>query len=376
MITIGSMKKCILVLIGIVALLACSKPKPISDNELVLAWTKLTLHILKTTPANTPTFASRSLGYIGLTMYESVVAGYSDYNSMAGQLNGLDSLPEIQKGKKYNWQLSLNAAQAQILRSIYIQTSDLNKHKIDSLEAYFNEYYDDLLENKEEAALSKSFGKSVANRIFNWSKTDGGHRGYLKNFDKNLKFEEKPGSWQPPLYAQSFSHYPLHPHWGKNRTFLKEDALISDPKFISYSQDPNSEYYKQFLLVYNKEKSLTQAEKEAAIWWGDDPDETFTPPGHSYFLASMLVKNRNTNLIQSAETMAKVGIAVADAFINCWKWKYQFFSERPNTYITKHIDETWVSFLARPAISCFSVGACHTGGCFNLRFDSYVWRYI
>ena len=40
------------------------------------------------------------------------------------------------------------------------------------------------------------------------------------------------GKWKPPLYAQSFSHYPLHPHWGDNRTFLKQDYKIPDPKLI------------------------------------------------------------------------------------------------------------------------------------------------
>jgi hypothetical protein len=343
-----------LLIIGIFWLIGCTKPKTIKDDELVQAWIRLSLHILKTTPANTPTFASRSLGYIGLTMYESVVPGYAEYNSLVGQLNGLDSLPLIQAQKNYIWQLCLNAGQAQILRSIYIQTSDENKFKIDSLESYFNDIYENTISDKQSIELSKSFGKAVANCIFNWSKSDGGHRGYLKNFDKTLKFKERPGSWQPPLYAQSFSHYPLHPHWGKNRTFLKQNAGLKSPDFISYNNDPNSAYYKQFLEVYKKEKSLSQAEKEAAIWWGDDPDETFTPPGHSYFLASKLIKNKN--LIQSAETMAKVGMAVADAFINCWKWKYQFFSERPNTFITKHIDETWVSFWPDPPFPAFPSG--------------------
>jgi membrane-associated phospholipid phosphatase len=49
-------------------------------------------------------------------------------------------------------------------------------------------------------------------------------------------------------------------------------------------------------------------------------------------------------------------MAVADAFINCWKWKYHFFSERPNTYITQHIDSTWVSFWPDPPFPAFPSG--------------------
>jgi hypothetical protein len=237
--------------------------KKLTEPNLANKWALMTIYITQHTPSNTPTNASRSLGYIGLAMYESIVAGYSDYNSIADQLNGLKPLEKPNPTIKYNWEISLNAGQSYILKNIYNQTSDLNKQKIDSLE------------------------KAIEESIVLKEKDDGGHKGYLKNFDKSMQMPPKPGSWKPPLYAQSFSHFPLHPHWGDNRTFLKENTNIADPKFIAFNSDPNSDYYKQFLEVYKKEKVLNQAEKEAAIWWGDDPDETPTPPGHSYFLACL-----------------------------------------------------------------------------------------
>lgn len=49
-------------------------------------------------------------------------------------------------------------------------------------------------------------------------------------------------------------------------------------------------------------------------------------------------------------------MAVADAFINCWKWKYQFFSERPNTFIPDHIDPLWESFWPEPPFPAFPSG--------------------
>ena len=97
---------------------------------------------------------------------------------------------------------------------------------------------------------------------------------------------------------------------------------------IPYNTSPSSDYYKEFIAVYEKDKVLTQAEKEAAIWWGDDPDESSTPPGHSYYFATQVLKTVNPPLIQCAETYARVGMAVADAFRNCWKWKYIKWSER------------------------------------------------
>ena len=341
-----------------ISVLACKQEKkePPQDYELATAWADMTNYIARYTPANSPTFASRCLGYIGLTMYESVVNGSDEYQSVAEQLNGLGALPKPEPGVEYNWQLALNAGQAEIIRNIYIQTSDKNKAKIDSLEKLFEERIRTKITDETIANRSIQYGKKIAQQIFEWSKTDGGHRAYLKNFDKKRLFVEKPGFWRPPLYGQSFNHYPLHPDWGKNRTFLVADSMIADPAFISYDTTPGSPYYNQFMEVYKKEKSLTQQEKECAIWWGDDPDETFTPPGHSYYLATIAIRSTKPNLVKSAETYARIGMAVADAFRNCWKWKYEFFSERPNTFIPAHIDKEWVSFWPDPPFPAFPSG--------------------
>lgn len=350
-------------LLAILVATACTEREKMEANapafteqEAATAWADLTLYLTKNTPANTPTYASRCFGYIGLTMYESIVHGYLQYRSLAGQLNGLEQLPLPEPGTEYNWVLALNAGQAAILKSIYNQTSDANKLRIDSLEQVLYQAFSRGLDDPALIERSTAYGQSVAQAIFEWSQTDGGHRAYLHNFDKSLQHPDFPGSWKPPLYAQSFSHHPLHPYWGKNRTFVKQNAELPNPVMIPYDTTPGSPYYQQFLAVYQKEQQLTQEEKETAIWWGDDPDETFTPPGHSYYIAKLVVKARQPELIKCAETFARVGMACADAFINCWKWKYHFFSERPNTYIPQFIDPEWESFWPDPPFPAFPSG--------------------
>lgn len=341
-----------------------------------MAWADMTLFITQHTPANTPTYSSRCLGYIGLTMYESIVAGDSAYQSLAGQLNGLDSLPRLDLSKKYNWPIVLNAGQSQILRTIYNQTSDVNKRKIDSLEVLILSQFSVKIDSAT-IRRSMQYGRAVSDQIFAWSKTDGGHRAYLKNFDKTLRFKSKPGCWNPPLYAQSFSHFPLHPHWGKNRTFLRQDAAIAVPEFIEFDTVKTSAYYQQFRQVYDRRKVLTQAEKEVAIWWSDDPDETATPPGHSYQLATIAVRKTRPSLIRCAETYARTGMAVADAFVDCWKWKYLFFSERPNNFITQHIDNQWESFWPDPPFPAFPSGhAIQAAAAATVLTDLYGDRFV
>jgi hypothetical protein len=334
----------------------------LTPQQVATSWANMTLFITKNTPANSPTFASRGLGYIGVTMYESVVHGYPEHRSMIGQLNELDSLPLPESGKQYDWVLAMNAGQAEILRLIYIQTSDANKHRVDSLENVVLEQYTETISDETVADRSVRFGKDIAHAIFEWSKSDGGHRGYLKNFDKSLTHESFPGCWEPPLYGQSFSHFPLHPHWGENRTFLKENDELSPPDIIKFDTSSSSPYYQQFYQVYEKSKILTSAEKETALWWGDDPGDTFTPPGHSYYLATLVLNEKNPDLITCAETYARVGVAVADAFILCWRWKYHYFSERPSSFISKHIDNKWESFWPDPPFPAFPSGHATQAG--------------
>jgi hypothetical protein len=347
---------CVVFLFFISCTISSKQAVVVSETDVAVAWADMALYVTRNTPANSPTYASRALGYIGVTMYESVVRHHPEYRSLAGQLNGLDSLPMPIDDLPYNEILSLNAAHALILKKIYHQTSNENKHRIDSLENFFYQYFSTKLQDEQTASRSVALGRSIAEAIFEWSKTDGGHRGYLTNFDKKNLRESAPGCWEPPLYGQSWSHYPLHPYWGTNRTFVKTNSEMSIPAILKYDTTAGSVYVQQFAEVFEKSKNLSLDEKEAALWWGDDPGDTFTPPGHSYYLATLVVKKSKPSLIKCCETYARVGIAVADAFINCWKWKYHYYSERPSTFITKQIDQTWESFWPDPPFPAFPSG--------------------
>ena len=330
-------------------------PKEIPEHEVAAQWADMTLYITKNTPANSPTFASRCLGYMGLAQYEAVVNGDSDHQSLVGQLNKLESLPMPNSESSYNWLMVLNRSQSELLKSLYLQTSDDNKLRIDSLENRIHKILKKS-EDRKTTANSVAFGTKLSEAIFEWSKTDGGHRGYLINFDQDFNVEPFPGSWKPPLFAQSFSHKPLHPFWGKNRTFAPQNTLLKLPDFISYDPKEGSDYFNQFLEVYQKEQKLTEDEKEAAIWWSDDPDVTFTPGGHLYYITNSLIRKSKPTIITSTKTLAMVGMSVADAFIKCWKWKYHFFSERPNTFIPQFIDQKWESFWPDPPFPSFPSG--------------------
>jgi hypothetical protein len=331
------------------------KPINEADKGLAAHWADVTLFTIRHSYPNSPTYSSRSLGYIGLTMYESVVNGSTAHKSVAPQLNGIGQLPLPEIGQEFNWTLSLNAAQASIIKKLYPHAQLNALALIDSLETAI--YSHEILTTNATIALrSVAFGQTIAAAIYEWSKTDGGYQGYLHNFDPNYHFPSGPGYWKAPVVGQSASPLPLHPYWGNNRTFLTADATLPIPVIVPYSQILASDYYNLFQEVYTKAKSLTEEEKRTAAWWADDPTQTASPPGHSYNLATIAITTAGANMYTAAEVYAKVGMAVADAFICCWKCKYTYHSERPYPYIKAYIDNNYAQFWPEPPFPAFSSG--------------------
>lgn len=341
-----------------------SREKPAEKQEIgqdvALKWATTTLEFIKMQPNKTPTFISRTLAYIGIAMYESVVNSSSNYQSIVTELNGLESLPKPQSAKEYDWEIVLNASQSSIIRLLWqphkVPYGKFSLNKLDSLEnAILNQRISIV---KDTATINRSidYGKNIAESIYQWSKTDGGHELNFKNFDPNYTYPKGVNYWEPPVGGQSPVMMPLHPYWGNNRCFVKSNTNLPISKMIPYSTDSTSAYYQQFKEIYSIQKKLTQEQKEIANWWGDDPAFTIAPPGHAYHIASIILKTKKADLVFSAMTFAKVGIACADAFINCWKNKYTYHSERPTHYIKLNIDKNFVQYWPEPPFPGFPSG--------------------
>ncbi len=357
-----------LLLIGIILFISCNKttedPDPIPvlpvekeiSNVVALKWAKMTLDFIKEQPGRTPTNISRALGYIGLTMYETSVNGSIVYKSVSNQLNGLGELPKPNKTLTYDWEIAVNAGQSYIIRNLWQQSQKVYYNRLDSLEKAILTERTEIV--KDTAIINRSIklGVSIAESIYTWSTLDGGHLSYLNIFDPNYMYPAGPQYWTPPVNGQSSILMPMHPRWGKVRTFVKANSELPIPRIIEFSRDPSSENYKEFKEVYDIQKTLTQEQKEIANWWGDDPSDTYAPPGHSYSLAIQIVNLKKPNLFVAASTFAKVGMSTADAFINCWKCKYTYHSVRPAPFIRQFIDGRFVQFWPEPPFPAFPSG--------------------
>ena len=55
-------------------------------------------------------------------------------------------------------------------------------------------------------------------------------------------------------------------------------------------------------------------------------------------------------------------MAIADAFINCWKTKVTYFNERPSSYVRSYIDPDWIQFWPEPPFPAFPSGHSYQAG--------------
>jgi hypothetical protein len=155
-------------------------PAELFDAKVPLAWFKLGITLARTTPGNTGPVASRTFGFMGLALYESVVPGMPDNRSIQSQLNGLPALPKADKLKKYYYPVSANAALASMVRHMFGNASAAQNFTIDSLENALNDEFRSALTglpvqqfSSHDFDRSVSFGQEISNAIYNWSTTDG-----------------------------------------------------------------------------------------------------------------------------------------------------------------------------------------------------------
>lgn len=330
------------------------------DATIATKWYAHTLNLVKTTKGYTPPVASRAFGYIGVALYESVRPG-TNFKSTEGQLSSLVNLPKPENNKEYYWPAAANAALARV-NKLFFPIPEANPKLVDSI-ATIKQYYQAAFQkegiSQEIINRSELFGEAMADAIFEWSKTDViGHEGFKKNFPASYETPKFAGAWEPTGSQLT----PLQPYWGFVRGFVPGAINVGAPAPpIPFSTATTSAFYTQAKAVYDKSKVLSDEEKKIALYWADG-EGSITPPGHSIAITSQLIVENNTKLDQAADAYMRIGIAVGDAFICCWKCKYVYNLMRPETYIKKYIDKDWKTLIKTPPFPEYTSGHSSQSG--------------
>jgi membrane-associated phospholipid phosphatase len=196
----------------------------------------------------------------------------------------------------------------------------------------------------------------VAAAVLAWAATDG----YAALHDCPYTPPKGPGLWEPtpPAFAP-----PLEPCWGRLRPLvLAAGDACTPPPPPAYSDDPGSAFSASGLEVYTTSVTLTEEQRTIAHYWADLPGTMGTPAGHWVAIVGQLARTEGLSLMAAAEGYARVGLAVADAFIGSWSIKYTYNLLRPETYITRRIDPIWLPLLVTPGFPAYTSGHATQSG--------------
>lgn len=352
---------------------ANSKPATEISAAPIVDWMELLYyHIANEKIA--PPAASRIYGYTGVLIYESLISGMPDMLTMEGQLNELEGLPRADKNAEYDWLTVMNEALYYGSNYLLERAGEADISTIDALRESMHQGRTDAGIATEVLDRSKAYGRDLAIAIEEWAKQDNFDKSRLRTKSyKELPREGKPHLWEPTDFGQT----PLEPYWGDLRPFVMdkaEDCGVDYPYSMGpegstgpvkstlpeFSTDPESDFYKACLDVYEKDKNLSEEERIIALFWADDPGETSTPPGHWIYIMNNMNKSKDMNLQEAAEMYALTSLGIADAFIAVWDTKYRVYLVRPKTYIQEFMgDDDWEPYVETPPFPEYASG--HSG---------------
>ncbi|WP_224485171.1 vanadium-dependent haloperoxidase [Robertkochia aurantiaca] len=306
-----------------------------------------------------PPVASRIFAYPNIAAYEIIALDDANYNSLAGQVNGLTPIPEPEE-EGVNMDLAAMIAHMQLSKSLIFSEEKLATYQ----DSVLNQWQK---ENSSEFNKTKEYAEKVVAHIRDWMDKDNYKQ--TRTMPKFTVRSEEPGRWQPtpPAYMDG-----IEPHWNKIRPFTLDSASQFKPAPPApFSMEEGSEFHKELMEVYEVGNKITSDESEEvaiAQFWDCNPyvsvtrghlmfaTKKITPGAHWIGICKIACKQTDSDFRKTVMAYTKTSIAIADGFISCWDEKYRSNLIRPETLINKYIDDNWKPILQTPPFPEYTSG--------------------
>jgi len=324
----------------------------------VLHHSNLTLLETVMEDALSPPVASRAYVYPHIAHYITLSSFYPD--SLASVINKLNGLNEINFTDSTNSHPELSALYA---FTNIAQKVVFSEHYINKLRDSITHNAQSLNFREEVIHASQQYAKAITDQLASWIDQDN----YIetRTFDRWTS-TKLPHNWRetPPDYVTG-----LEPHWDKIRPLLLDTVGGFVPKALpEFSTDPNSDFYKMVLQVYQQILNSKQEYEDTAWFWDCNPIGTvhqghmvmviqkFTPPGHWLNIVNQVAESENASYIKSTKAYTYTAISMFDALIDAWHLKYKIDLVRPVTYIQEYIDPHWKPVIQTPPFPEYTSG--------------------
>lgn len=340
-----------MLVLAVLVLGSCNKTayKTVTHNPDLYSKTMHELNYVIIYDIFNPPVASRIFAYSNLAAYETLAKEGKHYTSLEGKVNGLGNIPSPAKPEQVDYPFASLIAMTKVGKALTFSEAR-TQALIDSIKA--------LVENtnitSEMFDSSVAYGNQVADSILSWSKKDN----YGKTRGAKFTVTGLDGHWSPtpPGYFDA-----VEPKWMTIRTLALDSAsafdIVPPPPF---STDSSSVLYKWAKQVYDTVNSLNENQQWIANFWDCNSfkmhqeghvmfaTKAMTPPGHWMEIVGNISKTKNADWYQTVYNYTGASMAMFDAFIACWYYKYKYDLIRPETYINQYIDPNWKPFLQTP----------------------------
>ncbi|MEM1323231.1 MAG: vanadium-dependent haloperoxidase [Bacteroidota bacterium] len=307
--------------------------------------TEVSVHDIFSPPA-----ASRVYVYPNIAAYEALRPGHPAQKSFAGQLRGLENIPQPQADQEYCFPVASLHAFLKVGKTMIFSEA--------KMDTFRNELFAEIDQINIPSTVYKNsieFGDQIADHILAWADKDNYKQ--TRSFPK-FKITDDPGQWKPtpPAYLEG-----IEPHWREIRPMVLDSAQqFTPPAPPSFDMTPGSDFYEKTMVVYKTVKEVDKEQRLIASFWDCNPyvmnqtghvmyaTKKITPGGHWMGITSVVCEQAATDLMATVKAHTMVSIALFDGFISCWDEKYRSNLIRPETVINEHLDEQWKPVLQTP----------------------------
>ncbi len=386
---------------ALVALSSCARQAPPTDPQYVAQWLRSSLSFVRSERLGPPV-AARISAYGSLALYEGYAADPSSgLRSLAGQVNGLASLPAPPAGGAVDGAVVAAEAEKLVLDSLFRDGFASTRRSIDSLAKSQVEGRVAAGVNEAQRDRSLAHGKALAAAILAWAATDG----FFATRTRTWPPPEKREQWANTITVDQFVPImlsgesdvvapanpgvamdleragerfvftnrpknaagttlptfnpvrPTEPYWGELRPFaIRDGDECRAPEPPTYSEKEGSDFWKMAREYADTVGGLTPEKRQIALFWADNPVATGTPGFHWISVVNQMIAKRKLTAPQAAELFTLTSIAIADAFIGCWKEKYRSLVVRPVAYMHRVFDPQFTTVIPTPPFPEYTSG--------------------
>lgn len=319
------------------------------DASHAIDWMDVAYRIIADQNPNPPP-PSRFYAYCCIAMYECVRHGMPMHLSLSGQLNQMPQMPLPEPNQQYDWPSVITGAMPIVMEG---SIDTLYQPSLSLINSTYNEKYSERVNavGQEIVDRSISYGESIGRKISGWAAAD--------RFEetRNMTYVPpprtlNPANWEPCNPGDSA----IEPYWGTLRMFVfNSPEEIPMPPPVPFSSNSGSQFYNEAEEIKLARENLTIEQKQIANFW-NDKQRTGTPSGHWISIINQVIPVLGLKLDRAVEAYAITAVAMADAFIYCWYYKYKFNLLRPETYIQDYMNPDWYPFLLSPAFPEYPSG--------------------